>query len=216
MAKRITPACAGKTRRRLETVALGGDHPRVCGENCPAWKERLLKMGSPPRVRGKLQQGGGVSHQAGITPACAGKTIMFLYLAIFSGDHPRVCGENWSRERPSWRRRGSPPRVRGKPFPDAETGRDERITPACAGKTSLKLIALPLSEDHPRVCGENQLELSLLPQAQGSPPRVRGKLSHVRSPSLNIRITPACAGKTSHRSLFFTSSPDHPRVCGEN
>ena len=35
---RITPACAGKTIYKDWLTVMGGDHPRVCGENLPHWK----------------------------------------------------------------------------------------------------------------------------------------------------------------------------------
>ena len=50
---RITPACAGKTRRQCRAVQAGADHPRVCGENYQRTKSRKSRSGSPPRVRGK-------------------------------------------------------------------------------------------------------------------------------------------------------------------
>ena len=70
-------------------------------------------------------------------------------------------------------------------------------------------------EDHPRLCGEKCHTLSRLFYTRGSPPPMRGKglLNHVRS--VNVRITPAYAGK----SLFDFGSDrfnwDHPRLCGE-
>ena len=33
LSERITPACAGKTAAVTEDDIIGGDHPRVCGEN---------------------------------------------------------------------------------------------------------------------------------------------------------------------------------------
>ena len=66
------------------------------------------------------------------------------------------------------------------------------------------------------MCGENQGTCGTGREQQGSPPRVRGKLSRQVAQLANMRITPACAGKT-----FFAYTPtgagkDHPRVCGEN
>ena len=55
----ITPACAGKTKTMRRTDDYPEDHPRVCGENRLVYGiERFLK-GSPPRVRGKLDQSPG-------------------------------------------------------------------------------------------------------------------------------------------------------------
>ena len=49
------------------------DHPRVCGEKCHA---HLVAI-----------------QDFGITPACAGKSGLLLYLHLIIRDHPRVCGE---------------------------------------------------------------------------------------------------------------------------
>ena len=90
------------------------------------------------------------------------------------------------------------------------------ITPACAGKT-FTIHSLQYShQDHPRVCGENVNFWSLHCLALGSPPRVRGKQMRENKDGWHVRITPACAGKTSFVFLFRKSFRDHPRVCGEN
>ena len=111
---------------------------------------------------------------------------------------------------------GSPPRVRGKPAKNVKTGAEERITPACAGKTSIFACSSLKSWDHPRVCGENLKILVFKVAALGSPPRVRGKRSGQYSMGYCCRITPACAGKTSQEHNQRVSRQDHPRVCGEN
>ena len=70
-----------------------------------------------------------------ITPAHAGKTAAPHTELLFQTDHPRACGENYTREGSRAVVRGSPPRMRGK-HPSLEfLGRGERITPAHAGKT---------------------------------------------------------------------------------
>ena len=50
----ITPAYAGKSKRRALPALSPGDHPRMCGEK--RWKTAaaLLMSGSPPHVRGKV------------------------------------------------------------------------------------------------------------------------------------------------------------------
>ena len=110
----ITPACAGKTRFRMQAASSNRDHPRVCGENLPVCYVLRGCVGSPPRVRGKQRRAGRRDAQRRITPACAGKTLSaFLWLLPLE-DHPRVCGENLRRFNPGMSRIGSPPRVRGK------------------------------------------------------------------------------------------------------
>ena len=71
---RLIPACAGKT----PVTALHGDapaaDPRVCGENTKPYAARLKALGSSPRVREKLPQHTAHVFDAGLIPACAGKT----------------------------------------------------------------------------------------------------------------------------------------------
>ena len=90
-----------------------------------------------------------------ITPACAGKTNGWECIA-----------EN---------KEGSPPRVREKQDPVETNTGASRITPACAGKTAQYNQFLLSNQDHPRVCGKNQVRISKLLEMMGSPPRVREK-----------------------------------------
>ena len=127
-----------------------------------------------------------------------------------------MCGENPSREKYLPAAVGSPPRVRGKRAARERMLGIQRITPACAGKTVERASDLVADEDHPRVCGENGKTRSRVTSFLGSPPRVRGKLDEKPDGEFKFRITPACAGKTSHFTLRLSASQDHPRVCGEN
>ena len=153
--KRITPACAGKSRQRLckhqdkpDHPRVCGekrsflwcflhhrDHPRVCGEKCQAFFLIFFGAGSPSRVRGKV-----IGNSLGIrffwiTPACAGKSrTRFLYSVTLS-DHPRVCGEKKDTDDDPYGGEGSPPRVRGKAEKKIQELNERRITPACAGKS---------------------------------------------------------------------------------
>ena len=132
----------------------------------------------------------------GITPACAGKTNCFDSSAVQLGDHPRVCGKNWSRVCIRYRRRGSPPRVREKLVSGNKRLECYRITPACAGKTNRTPSHLRAVEDHPRVCGKNQTFRRFVDLDSGSPPRVREKRKVWGLEMQFFGITPACAGKT--------------------
>ena len=151
-----------------------------------------------------------------ITPACAGKTEERRYGRAHRQDHPRVCGENAHRSRAESWCAGSPPRVRGKRAPAPTVLPQNRITPACAGKTIGCDRCKKCFEDHPRVCGENVHFLPFAVPCRGSPPRVRGKPSQLLLDVSVGRITPACAGKTVDISRLLSIQKDHPRVCGEN
>ena len=117
------------------------------------------------------------------------------------GDHPRVCGEKAlgnSIALPQW---GSPPRVRGKGGLAGLDSGDERITPACAGKSRALSGGPDGWKDHPRVCGEKHFEKPVHINSAGSPPRMRGKAVHHKHRHSPGRITPACAGKSSIQHL---------------
>ena len=90
----ITPAYAGKSHCHPGQCGRNGDHPRVCGEKKIQAQKDYRRLGSPPRMRGKVS--GQEREQA------------------HRGDHPRVCGEKSLPPRPMRAQRGSPPRMRGK------------------------------------------------------------------------------------------------------
>ena len=70
----ITPADAGKTESQNPITPAQKDHPRGCGENTCRGHRRRKTKGSPPRMRGKLQEVRLRLSRTGITPADAGKT----------------------------------------------------------------------------------------------------------------------------------------------
>ena len=150
-----------------------------------------------------------------ITPAYAGKRILPGSLRACSGDHPRVCGEKFSRTSCITRRKGSPPRMRGKVKAWKNEGVKTRITPAYAGKSSTLLNFSTTEWDHPRVCGEKEIMFAADELHTGSPPRMRGKENRDYIDCDEFRITPAYAGKRMLSALCLIMQRDHPRVCGE-
>ena len=187
-------------------------------------------------MRGKPGHHDGLRPAPRLTPACAGKTVLWAGALESPAAHPRVCGENFAVATGDLIERGSPPRVRGKPSRRRLQRPRPRLTPACAGKTGTRACAAPTMTAHPRVCGENweatpigssapgspprvrgKLGEALLPiVTEGSPPRVRGKHTGRMSTSHATGLTPACAGKTRAASAVRLDRGAHPRVCGEN
>ena len=110
---------------------------------------------------------------------------------------------------------GSPPRGRGKAPPWTAERKRGRITPAWAGKSSWVEYFAALSQDHPRVGGEKDVELVGALLDQGSPPRGRGKALALRQRPRARRITPAWAGKSIATVTASCVAKDHPRVGGE-
>ena len=191
----ITPACAGKSKKRHLGGWKKGDHPRVCGEKFTCFAHRSTLPGSPPRVRGKACFLLLHLFRCGITPACAGKRVTPSLFLVLHRDHPRVCGEKAGMGVQHHKRRGSPPRVRGK----VDSCHHYRMN----------------NWDHPRVCGEKFAQIHGLDFGTGSPPRVRGKVICGRFAMPCRGITPACAGKSRVLFQFRFLRRDHPRVCGE-
>ena len=70
----ITPASAGKTKGFDKNLTAYWDHPRECGKNQFFSRIQLCCIGSPPRVREKLEWLVVVAKPTRITPASAGKT----------------------------------------------------------------------------------------------------------------------------------------------
>ena len=159
----ITPACAGKRDHVSIMLKAFGDHPRMCGEKISLVIRLKTKMGSPPHVRGKDISAGTIARTLGITPACAGKSVITHDLAALCEDHPRMCGEKvivWPSglftvgspphvrgkvrrvSRPGRCNWESPPHVRGKVLAALMPENRVRITPACAGKSAEMVGAL--------------------------------------------------------------------------
>ena len=91
---RITPACAGNTITPTSAKCLFTDHPRLCGEHSWLCRLALRTLGSPPPVRGTLKFLERPARHIGITPACAGNTIVDDLGIGSTKDHPRLCGEH--------------------------------------------------------------------------------------------------------------------------
>ena len=151
--------------------------------------------GSPPLARGKESKERSVCFVRRITPACAGKSQVPHSLLLFLQDHPRLRGEkyrNFTVLRPD---PGSPPLARGIGQTKVLIATTVRITPACAGKSTV----LPL----------------YLTRSWGSPPLARGKAAPAPGHRTGPRITPACAGKRPLRRRCPRREWDHPRLRGE-
>ncbi len=69
------------------------------------------------------------------------------------------------------------------------------ITPAYAGKSHQLVNYIIDSKDHPRLCGEKEVNTCM----------------HAG----NFRITPAYAGKRAFMYIWQLGIGDHPRLCGE-
>ena len=153
---RITPACAGKTRRSQGQQSPPSDHPRMRGEDMNCLALSSMGRGSPPHARGRRVRRRADADGEGITPACAGKTSVSTFRILDVTDHPRMRGEDTRASIPGAMYSGSPPHARGRPTEEEPLWIKARITPACAGKTTIHYNSAD--------------------QQEGSPPHARGRL----------------------------------------
>ena len=128
---------------------------------------------------------------------------------------PAYAGKSHSYLNSTFLNLGSPPRMRGKALKPAHELLCDGITPAYAGKSEQCGGTGTTDWDHPRMCGEKYKIKKRYPLEMGSPPHVRGKALKDRRDMLNVRITPACAGKSRILSAKRFMKRDHPRMCGE-
>ena len=150
----ITPAWAGKRQTRAVHGRRDKDHPRVGGEKLHLDVFCNNCEGSPPRGRGKVSTCCLLSPLDRITPAWAGKRYYPFAVILLDRDHPRVGGEKSPVRIKALPNSGSPPRGRGKAQFHCSASSKSRITPAWAGKSTLRYLSALGSGDHPRVGGE--------------------------------------------------------------
>ena len=155
---RITPAHAGKSRRKDSGHGRAKDHPRTRGEKVFEYSFQIVVRGSPPHTRGKVP--------------------VYALSSATKRDHPRTRGEKDLTDRLAIQRKGSPPHTRGKAvfrgsiapgagITPAHAGKSTivcvfccvkmRITPAHAGKSFCHVVGDQHYWDHPRTRGEKLL-----------------------------------------------------------
>ena len=186
------------------------------GEDTLAEWARTTGTGSPPHARGRPDPIEKEIGEFGITPACAGKTSATEGRRHAQQDHPRMRGEDRLGGRINFVDVGSPPHARGRRARNTVDYSTPRITPACAGKTSRRQRLATLCADHPRMRGEDFALKVVKELLKGSPPHARGRHVYIVAPLDDVRITPACAGKTARRFPRKCGGRDHPRMRGED
>ena len=194
--ERIIPAHAGQTCSVEACLVLPPDHPRACGANTSGPETFVHRVGSSPRMRGKLLVTNRGVRPAGIIPAHAGQTCCTCGGMDANADHPRACGANGPTMTDDGSGYGSSPRMRGKQTNNCLRYYPPRIIPAHAGQTASKKSFHRRRPDHPRACGANQYDHFYETPRHGSSPRMRGK-------------QPIIAHWAARRA-------DHPRACGAN
>ena len=173
--QRLTPANAGTTWGGVGSGRATPAHPRECGDDTARASKTMLPPGSPPRMRGRRGFVVRGHIGLGLTPANAGTTILLAPIADDVVAHPRECGDDYIRDHQRRRRRGSPPRMRGR-LPSAPImSSSVWLTPANAGTTPGWIQSCRMRRAHPRECGDDYICREGDGLAIGSPPRMRGR-----------------------------------------
>ena len=193
---RVSPACAGNTSDSCWGFLACLSQPRVRGEHVFTYDPQGSYGGSAPRARGTRRVGGHEARGHRVSPACAGNTQGSAREPSKGSGQPRVRGEHISTVRSSSSLDGSAPRARGTQIEDEARPSIERVSPACAGNTTRRLISSACSPGQPRVRGEHSDALRRVSRVIGSAPRARGTLQRCRQNQEVGRVSPACAGNT--------------------
>ena len=191
-------------------------HPRVRGDVERPRHDPDSRRGSPPRARGRPKDDNQFKVDWGLTPACAGTSILSARPLTPQWAHPRVRGDVHEAARLDWRTPG--------------------LTPACAGTSSQQSGHTTSPGAHPRVRGDVLVDQraamrgrGLTPACAGtsramqdamrdkggSPPRARGRPARRRAQCQRTGLTPACAGTSSHSVTRLDAAGAHPRVRGD-
>ena len=193
---RFIPACAGNRWDIPRLYCPVSVHPRVCGEQLLPTRRTSARAGSSPRVRGTVPlntvRGGG----GRFIPACAGNRFRISKFSAYASVHPRVCGEQFDDRGTFKAGRGSSPRVRGTDRNQFVIREFDRFIPACAGNSINPLKPYFQHPVHPRVCGEQEGKIRIIPNETGSSPRVRGTGQSRPDLTTPRRFIPACAGNS--------------------
>ena len=198
--------------RRAQKTAAQGSPPReaasvpaVCSARrypCPCVERAgdsmvtLLAYGSPPHMRGMPARTAFFCSSIGSPPRMRGKSTLPPDGCLSLRSTPAHAGNCSVLRNPG--RNAAP-----------------RITPARAGKRRPSHVYSQPFWDHPCLCREKICYEAPEDEKNGSPPRVRGKTVHKGLYRPALRITPACAGKSSIVPSSVLRRRDHPRLCGE-
>ena len=178
-------------------------HPRSRGEYRLSRSACNRFLGSPPLTRGIRPVSFLERHMVRFTPAHAGNTFRRRSLRNGAEVHPRSRGEYSVSGLPLLPCPGSPPLTRGirqnKKYDGGFTG----FTPAHAGNTPFSEKNNSCYEVHPRSRGEYPLFIHIVTDVPGSPPLTRGIRRVSSCVQIDLRFTPAHAGNTLKKALFY-------------
>ena len=129
--------------------------------------------------------------------------------------HPRAGGDGDVNNRDEYLAGGSPPRGRGRLIDELLNWQAGGLTPARAGTASPSRSTSTPSRAHPRAGGDGCICWAFADCSVGSPPRGRGRRTHLVNRDPQIGLTPARAGTAGHRVHKNSLLWAHPRAGGD-
>ena len=151
-----------------------------------------------------------------ITPARAGRTHEYDFTYINNEDHPRSRGKDSQSPMILFLILGSPPLAREGRGLIAFKRDQAGITPARAGRTNGRGIAVDNLQDHPRSRGKDNWSNLSFSIYKGSPPLAREGQNNLKILHNVTGITPARAGRTKYLYHKLYPTEDHPRSRGKD
>ena len=173
-----------------------------------------VRITSPARREREHVAGDGLRGR--ITSACAERTTGGAWACRCTTHHLRLRGENWPEPSVVPPRAASPPPARRERTAVTVHHVGERITSACAERTTRRTPRESPSAHHLRLRGENTARPSPAGLIYASPPPARRELGQ-RGELLPLgRITSACAERTPGPPTSPPATAHHLRLRGEN
>ena len=191
-----TPAYAGKTIVSPLSSPVHQKHPRLRGEDVDPLAPRREPLETPPLTRGRP-----ASHPS-MKSSC--------------WKHPRLRGEDMLTLGAQIKMVETPPLTRGRPRTQQHFKDECGNTPAYAGKTNPGKNGERGRQKHPRLRGEDPLQVRYFQCGEETPPLTRGRPFLFIEERKRNRNTPAYAGKTLSAPQECGPFGKHPRLRGED
>ena len=203
-------------------------HLHACGDDSISRARPRAWAGSPPRMWGRPSRGSPGGSVSRFTPTHVGTTTgekslhcSFRFTPTHVGTtwdtegsqtrrsvHPHACGDDVPHADAALRHGGSPPRMWGRRRFISWILLFVRFTPTHVGTTPEGVKCVFFVPVHPHACGDDDAGRPRDPVADGSPPRMWGRLQAIFTLLLASRFTPTHVGTT----LGFKQNP---RVVGK-
>ncbi len=191
------PLTRGRPHSAQSRLRSPWKHPQLRGEDFCTCPTLIALIETPPLTRGRLCALQRNLPADGNTPAYAGKTRRRRPSAKREGKHPRLRGEDLREREHAVFLPETPPLTRGRLRLVGRASRRARNTPAYAGKTVMEGVFPPDRTKHPRLRGEDIPVPGDVPTIGETPPLTRGRPGCHFDNNSTRRNTPAYAGKTS-------------------